>query len=174
MPQRQTEIEVALGKSWRHLCVPAGTFACTVPLPCSHLSSTTAVPEPWELPGAGNRNNCAGALNIPIFAPLSIQPGLSPPVPRSPIAEGSGAVMAAGREAAEHQECRSFPHSPCRVPRTWMGYQQPPAHPKAPPVQGKGKDVFGSFPSSFQKEIWDGLGTSVAGLGGNPRLNSST
>lgn len=49
-----------------------------------------------------------------------------------------------------------------------LGSQQPPSHPKGPPLQGKRKDIFGSFPGSFQKETWDGLGPSVAGLGGNP------
>lgn len=50
----------------------------------------------------------------------------------------------------------------------WAGISEPPARPKAPPLQGKGKDIFSSFPSSFQKEMWDGLGPCVAGLGGNP------
>lgn len=73
-----------------------------------------------------------------------------------------------GLRTEEHQECQSFPHSPCCVPRTWLGSQQPPSHPKASSLQGKGKDIFGSFPGSFQKEMWDGLGPCVAGLGGNP------
>lgn len=103
---------------------------------------------------------------MPIFAPLSIQPGLSPPVPRSPTATAPGGSDAVELEAVEHQECQRFPHSPCCVPRTWLASQQPPSHPKALPLQGKGKDISGSFP--FQKEMWGGLGPSVAGLGGNP------
>lgn len=146
---------------------PSRNFCPHGAAPRAHLSGTTAVPKPWELSGAGNRNNCPGAVKVPIFASLSLQPGLSPPEPRSPSATGPGGSDGAGSSGAPGMS--ELPSLSGLCSRTWLGSQQPPAHPKALPLQGKWKDAVSSSPCSFQKAMWDGLGPSVAGLGGNPR-----